>query len=260
MNKRFLTGFTLIELLVVIAIIALLMSVLMPTLAKARKLTKAAMCMSNEKQWGSFFTMYTDDYHGSFMPSRVTGDWRDDWWAVMEPYYKDRSLLCCPMATDPDKNPWEGYGNYGTWGPTWFPDGFYGSYGINAWVSNPTFNTGETYGSDIRDAGNPTKYWRSTNVKGQSSIPLLGDAWWDQAWAEADDLIPSYPGGFEGTADDMAHFCLNRHDGFINMLFMDYSIRKVRIPDLWTFPWHRGYDYEDAPTEDDMPDWIKKLY
>ncbi|UCE99842.1 MAG: type II secretion system protein, partial [Planctomycetota bacterium] len=165
MNRR---GFTLIELLVVIAIIALLMSILMPTLSKARRLTRAAMCMSNEKEWGAFFTMYTDDYDGKFMGGRnIPGQ---NWWQVLEPYYKDRKLLCCPMANNPKKESKDGYGNYGTWGPSWFPDGFYGSYGINEWICNPVFKTGEvpTYGDNA-------KYWRSTNVKGQSTIPLLGD-------------------------------------------------------------------------------------
>jgi len=255
-NKTFLTGFTLIELLVVIAIIALLMSILMPALAKARKMAKAAMCMSNEKQWATFFSMYTDDYNGSFMPGRFNNK---NWWEVLELYYKNRSLLCCPMADNPNKQAKDGHGNYGTWGPTWFND-YYGSYGINEWVCNPVIKVGQTSGSDLRDSANLSKYWRSTNVKGQSSIPLLGDSWWDQAWAEADDWIPSYPGEWEGTYDDMAHFCINRHDGIINMLFMDYSIRKVRIPELWHFPWHRGYDFDDAPTEDDFPEWIQKLY
>ena len=54
-------GFTLIELLVVIAIIALLMAVLMPALAQVRAKAKAVVCMSNLKQWGAVFQMYTGD-------------------------------------------------------------------------------------------------------------------------------------------------------------------------------------------------------
>jgi len=247
-------GFTLIELLVVIAIIALLMSILMPTLAKARKMTRAVMCAAQEKQWGSFFTMYTDDFEGSFMGGRNDGS---NWWAVLEPYYKDRSLLCCPMANDRDKTTWKGYGNYGTWGPEWFPPGnWYGSYGINEWICNP-----RPLGEEEKPMyGIYAKYWRSVNVKGQSKIPLLADALWDQAWAEAFDAIPSFAGEVEFVGgDDMGHFCVNRHDGFINMLFMDYTVRKVHLRDIWPQKWNRLTDTEECPTEYDYPIWLQKL-
>ncbi len=256
MHRR--KGFTLIELLVVIAIIALLMSILIPTLGKARKMTKAAMCMSNLKQWGTFFSMYTDDFNGKFMPGACEAgmDRKGNWWGDLEPYYKDRKLLCCPMANNPKKMAHVGYGqggsdaSYGTWGPSWFPDNFYGSYGINEWISNP---------SDEK-AYLPQNYWRSTNVKGQSTIPLLADAWWPQAWVHAHDWIPDYPGRWEGVGqDDIAHFVVWRHDGIINMLFMDYSVRKVSLKELWKLNWNRRYNIEDAPTEDDFPDWLKKL-
>ena len=256
-------GFTLIELLVVIAIIALLMSILMPALGRARKMTKSAMCMSNLKQWGSFFSMYTDDYGGKFMGGRNVGG--QNWWEVLELYYKNRALLCCPMADNPNKQAKDGYGSYGTWGPTWFPAPtsgpnpgvyFYGSYCINEWVCNPVLKAG------VPDMSKKSgqKYWRSTNVKNQSSIPLLADGWWDQAWADAFDWIPTYPAEWEGTTgDDMAHFVVMRHDGFINMLFMDYTVRRVHIKELWNLKWNKLTNPEDAPTDDDWPEWLQKL-
>jgi len=57
-------AFTLIELLVVIAVIALLMSILMPALHRAREQGKRIACQSNLKQMSLAWIMYAQEYDG----------------------------------------------------------------------------------------------------------------------------------------------------------------------------------------------------
>ncbi len=60
------TGFTLIELLVVIAIISLLVSILLPSLGKAKDIAKAAMCSSQTRNMALAHLMYREDWE--FLP------------------------------------------------------------------------------------------------------------------------------------------------------------------------------------------------
>lgn len=99
-------GFTLIELLVVIAIIAVLISMLLPSLNNARQEARRLTCLSNLKQHGLFWTMYMTDYNDR-VPN-VAG-----WWGwggadfhgqhgppieerLMYPYDIPKTLYWCP--------------------------------------------------------------------------------------------------------------------------------------------------------------------
>ena len=250
---RFTLGFTLIELLVVIAIIALLMAVLMPALQRVKGQAKAIACQSNLKQWGLYFSMYTDDNDGNFHRGWNVGADQDySWMTVLRPYYIHNQELCrCPTATKPYEQGWQvplaAWTNY-------YDE--YGSYGINIWITDPLPG---------REGGEPgARYWRSRDVSGANNIPIfLDDLWWDTRPEHTDN-----PPLFEGQRDDwtsnaMKMLCINRHDGFVNSVFADFSSRKVGLKELWTLKWHREYDIMGPWTQaglvqtSDWPEWMK---
>ena len=80
-KSRCMSFFTLIELLIVIAIIAILASMLLPALGKAREKAYAVQCVSNLKQIGLALQQYTDTYGGYFPPDSI-----NNWFDKLSPY------------------------------------------------------------------------------------------------------------------------------------------------------------------------------
>ena len=77
--RRF--GFTLVELLVVIGIIALLISILLPSLSRAREAGNRTKCLSNLRQLGMAFVMYCNDNHQNYPRAAggTAGGTPEDW-------------------------------------------------------------------------------------------------------------------------------------------------------------------------------------
>ena len=101
-------GFTLIELLVVISVIVLLIALLLPALQKARNQGRAAVCLTNLKQWGTTLNLYTEDYDGCFPCYDYDPDiiwflrgsvarYNDPNDESLRPI-NTKDIACCPMA------------------------------------------------------------------------------------------------------------------------------------------------------------------
>lgn len=73
MTKKTKNGFTLIELLVVIAVIALLLSIIVPSLRLVRQKAASAVCLTNSKNLALAWYMYKEDSNGLIMSSLMNG-------------------------------------------------------------------------------------------------------------------------------------------------------------------------------------------
>ncbi len=286
-------GFTLIELLMVIAIVALLMAILVPTLQRVRNQARAVVCQSNLKQWGTLWATSVSDNDGYF-PScgpddRPPEDWRDPPWgwgwgwgpgwgnwggySNRDLYRATKGIRLCPMATKPA---YPNGGEYEAVGGTFLAWGRF--YTRNRWPSTITSweDSYGSYGINSRiywyyywdDEPNPYS-WRTPYVKGASNIPLHLDSsvpwrWWSW-WGDAPDppecdAIPT-----ESVREDRNPHCINRHNGGINSLFMDWSVRKVGLKELWTLKWHKEFKTYNRWTKaggvkpEDWPEWMRNF-
>ena len=266
---RFPRAFTLVELLVVIAVIALLMAILLPALGRAKRMARNTICQSNLKQWGLMYAMYCDNNNGYFFSGQLNdsfvagANFGRYWRVIMKPYSRDVKMWLCPEAVKPP-----GVGDMPPVGASpfvaWKFENDVGSYGLNGWVLNPPSDATEVY-----DRSPVSDFWRFSMAKGARNIPVFADMWLVDAWPkDTDDPLtnekcPGDPETFN--IQEMRRVCVDRHNGNVNIVFMDWSVRKVGLKELWTLKWHRTYNVNGEWTQaggvwpEDWPEWMRQF-
>jgi prepilin-type processing-associated H-X9-DG protein len=233
--------------------------------SSSRRRAKEMVCLSNLHQWGTMFEMFTNDHDGYFNRGWDVGE-TELWMNALRPYYMDNwNLLLCPEASRAIENMTDSV-TFRAWFRDFnLPDeGQFrcvGSYSINSWTNNMTSDRGSRLA---------IFFWKTAQIgKGSNNVPVFADSTWHDCWPLLTDMPAPYPDsdwrGDVSVTGEMNHFCIDRHNGAINMLFMDWSARKVGLKELWTLKWHRGYNTWGPWTRaggvrpDDWPEWMRNF-
>lgn len=97
-------GFSLVELLVVIGIIAMLISILLPALARARQQAEMVECRSNMRQVGLYLLGYANQWKGAMFPPRLGDNQpQTNRWPVyvFDPPVYNPPIMLCPSDLEP---------------------------------------------------------------------------------------------------------------------------------------------------------------
>jgi prepilin-type N-terminal cleavage/methylation domain-containing protein/prepilin-type processing-associated H-X9-DG protein len=96
-------GFSLVELLVVIAVIAVLASLLLPAIQKAKAKSHTTVCLNNLRQWGLAMQLYATD-NDDYLPPEGTGNSLNQetgWYVALPRTFSNLDYFSMPWRTNP---------------------------------------------------------------------------------------------------------------------------------------------------------------
>jgi len=274
-------AFTLIELLVVISVVALLMAMLLPALGRARNQARAVSCQANLRQWGVALNLYAQDNEGHLPQyplflirgAAMTGQEKDisgqgDTFAG----FYTQGIALCPSATksaEPDPlrpgpnfstsgsvdgvsvKKYEGIrgDTFNAWTVISPEPAFRASYGYNEWVFRNLSGSLTSLQNALLQIRLPSVDVLA--VKNRATIPVFLDA-----------KMPSDSPRDTGAAPGSA-FCIDRHLACVNGVFLDWSVRRVGLKELWTLKWNQSFSTVNKWTKaggvqpEDWPEWMR---
>ena len=253
-------GFTLAELLVVTGLIAMLSSLLLPVLGKARGAANATKCLANLREMNHAYAMYTAANRGHLLhyvwrpPGLPDLAWHGSWQGVLEQYKVSGESLLCPDAAEPIQT--GGTSGYGTADYAW--NGQFGPNGSSIKLNTKVFRTG-SYGFNVwftaaRGFGENGEATKLAAVKNTCEVPVFFDCVFVDAepptYVEADPPAtpPNLRGGdVTGGSPQHWRFLIARHGKAINVGFADGSARRVRLDDTYMMQWRANWPKAHIP-------------
>lgn len=248
-------GFTLIELLVVISIIAVLMSIMMPALRKARSQAQSIICLSRQKDLGTMLVTYGSDYNGAIpatyrLKDENLPDYATRWPIRLSGYYDIPYKLADPLYTEyvfrhplfgcPSNDKYRKVNE--TISPPYGETAWRGFYGMNIFFTR--------YGFEDR-----FDYRYQHQIKNPSSLPMMADTdgtipdWWGSE--PMSNIVLFYQGPhpkadeynweYQGDRSKYVEYGpAPNHDGKTNYLMADGHAEKMGI---WSWSDFKGTDF-----------------